>query len=203
MLTIPSFPELTFDESHHTYKVNGVYLPSVTTVMKPLSSEFYKGIDEGVLDIAASRGTAVHNAIENFVRFEIKDIAPEFDGYFQAFLRWWDDYKPVPIANESRVYHKYMRYAGTADMPCVVNNLVTCVDFKTSATLAEMLVRVQLEAYSKAFDSQGFPFQNKMAVQLKKDGSYKVEEYRAGDSEAWEVFGALLTVWGYIKKYRR
>lgn len=203
MLTIPAFPELTFDEARHIYKVNGVYLPSVTTVMKPLSSEFYKGIDEGVLGAAADRGTTVHNAIENFVKFEIKDIAPEFDGYFQAFLRWWDDYKPVPIANESRVYHKYMRYAGTADMPCVVNNLVTCVDFKTSASLAEMLVRVQLEAYSKAFDSQGFRFDNKMAVQLKKDGSYKVEEYRAGDSEAWEVFGALLTMWGYVRQYRR
>jgi len=203
MLTIPTFPELSFDESRHIYKVNGMYVPSVTTVMRPLSAEFYKGIDEGVLNTAAGRGTAVHNAIENFVKFEIEDIPPEYSGYFQAFRRWWEDRKPVPIATESRVYHKYMRYAGTADMPCVIDNLVTCVDFKTSATLAEMLVRVQLEAYSKAYESHGFRFQNKMAVQLKRDGTYKAEEYRAGDTEAWETFGALHAVWGYIKKYRR
>lgn len=42
MVKIPEFPELTFDEAGHLYHLNGVEIPSVTTVMKPLSSEVYR-----------------------------------------------------------------------------------------------------------------------------------------------------------------
>lgn len=203
MLTIPNLPELTFDEKMHIYKVDGVVIPSVTTIMRPLSAEFYKGIDKDVLNTAAKRGSAVHNAIENFLKFEITDIEPEHKGYFDAFLRWLEEHKPKPIDTESRVYHKYMMYAGTADMPCEIDGLTTCVDFKTSATIVEMLNRVQLEAYSKAFDSHGFRFENKTVVHLKRDGKYKIENYATGDTEAWEVFGSMLIMWSYIKKYRR
>ena len=77
MVEIPKFPELTFDEATHLYRLNGVELPSVTTVMKPLSTEVYGGVDEWVMERAAGRGTAVHNAIENWSLYGIEDIAPE------------------------------------------------------------------------------------------------------------------------------
>ena len=202
-LDIPEVPELTFDEKKHIYKVNGSYLPSVTTVLKPLSESFYRGIDEGVLNTAAERGTAIHNAIENFVRFEIEDIDPAFRGYFDGFLRWWEREKPVSIATERRIYHKYMRYAGTADMPCVIGGKLTCVDFKSSAQVVEMLCRPQLEAYARAFDSFGYKFDQKAIVHLKRDGNYAMEVYKANDTEAWEVFGASLTLWGYQQKFKR
>ena len=59
MVEIPKFPELTFDEATHLYRLNGAELPSVTTVMKPLSTEVYGGVDEWVMERAAGRGTAV------------------------------------------------------------------------------------------------------------------------------------------------
>lgn len=65
MMEVLKLPELTFDERRHVYKLNGVALPSVTTVMKPLSGDVYDSIDKAILDRAAKRGTAVHNAIEN------------------------------------------------------------------------------------------------------------------------------------------
>ena len=49
MVEIPKFPELTFDEATHLYRLRGAELPSVTTVMKPLSSEVYGGVDEWVM----------------------------------------------------------------------------------------------------------------------------------------------------------
>lgn len=88
-------------------------------------------------------------------------------------------------------------------MPCIVDGLTTCVDFKSSAQVVEMLCRPQLEGYARAFDSFGFKFDQKAIVHLKKDGSYKMEVYKANDTEAWEVFGALLTTWGYQQKYKR
>ena len=39
-INIPQFPELTFDEFSHTYRLNELIIPSVTTVMKLLSDDF-------------------------------------------------------------------------------------------------------------------------------------------------------------------
>jgi len=203
MLRLPEFPELKFEEKRHIYTLDGQQLPSVTALMRPLSSVVYKDIDEAVLNRAAARGTAVHNAIENYAKFGIVDIAPEYRGYLQAYLKWEKDYGPALIANESRVYHKHLRYAGTMDMACTINGVVTCVDFKTSYVIEEILVRVQLEAYAKAFDSHGFAMQDKIALQLKKDGTYKAFCYHGCDTEAWRIFGTLCELHGYIKKYWR
>ena len=88
-------------------------------------------------------------------------------------------------------------------MPCIISDKLTCVDFKSSAQVVEMLCRPQLEAYAKAFDSFGYKFDQKAIVHLKRDGSYAMEVYKANDTEAWEVFGASLTLWGYQQKYKR
>ncbi len=68
-LEIPQFPELTFEEERHLYYLNGLEVPSVTTLMKPLSSDFYSTVDPEVLNKAAKRGTAIHNAVENYAKF--------------------------------------------------------------------------------------------------------------------------------------
>lgn len=101
---IPDFPELEFDEATHIYRLKGVEIPSVTTVMKPLSAEAYGGIDDATLERAAGRGTAVHNAIENWSLYGIEDIAPELRGYFEGFLAWVHDMRPKIIGNECRLY---------------------------------------------------------------------------------------------------
>lgn len=201
MMTLPSLLGLKFEEKRHVYTLDGQQLPSVTMLMRPLSAAVYKGIDEAILNRAAARGTAVHNAIENYAKFGIIDIEPEYEGYLQAYLKWEKDYCPALIANESRAYHKQLSYAGTMDMACVIDGVVTCVDFKTSYKVEEILVRVQLEAYAKAFASHGFEMQDKIALQLKKDGSYKAFCYRGCDIEAWQIFSTLYELHGYIKKY--
>ena len=99
-IEIPSFDELTFEEEKHIYKLNGKYVPAVSTVMKPLSQALYKDVDESILNKAASRGTAVHNAIENYVMFGITDIEESYAGYFGAFRDWWKEINPEPLATE-------------------------------------------------------------------------------------------------------
>lgn len=201
---IPKFPELSFDERSHIYKLNGIELPSVTTVMQPLSEAYYGGIDTATLAKAASRGTAVHQAIENYHKFGIIDIPDEYSGYFKAFLLWLKLTNPNIIATEGRVYHRILRYAGTADFICYTSDdVLTCIDFKASSQIVAMLVCVQLEAYVKAYDSHGIRFKAKQVVQLQADGNYKTEKYPDNDNEAWETFCGLLTVRNYLKKYGR
>lgn len=107
---IPQFPELTFEEERHLYYLNGLEVPSVTTLMKPLSSDFYSTVDPEVLNKAAKRGTAIHNAVENYAKFGIEDIPPVYAGYFAGFREWWDSRKPEVLATETKVYHKILRY---------------------------------------------------------------------------------------------
>jgi hypothetical protein len=204
MIEIPQTPELRFDERNHIYTLNGVRIPSVTTVMRLLSEAYYGGIDYNVLTKAANRGTAVHQAIENYLKFGVVDVPAEYRGYFKAAMAWLEERKPDIVSSEGRVYHRILRYAGTADIICAeAGGALICIDFKTSAQIVEMLVRVQLEAYVKAFGSHGLKFKEKRAVHLGKDGKHDIKSFPSNDNEAWDVFCGLLTVHNYINQYRR
>lgn len=201
-IEIPEFDELTFEEEKHWYRLDGKFIPSVSTVMRPLSQAMYKDVDEAVLEKAAERGHAVHSAIQSYTEFGLVDIEPKYEGYFRAFREWWKAENPTALATECRVYHKVLRYAGTADMPVLLGDKMILVDFKTSAGVNEMLTGVQLEAYAKAYESHGLVFDGKAILHLKSDGKYDWRFYPKNDSESWEVFGALMTVYNHIQKYR-
>ncbi|MFR5877098.1 MAG: hypothetical protein ACLUFN_11490, partial [Eubacterium sp.] len=194
-VVIPAFNELTFREDKHLYHLNGQTIPSVTTLMNPLSNSLYGDVDRNILCMAANRGTEVHNAIENFVKYNITDIEPQYDGYFNAFISWWKSYEPNVLGTECKVYHKFLRYAGTADMLIELEGQKILVDFKTSASINKMLTGVQLEAYAKAFESHRIAFDSKAILHLQKNGKYHWLLYDKNDTESWEVFGALLTIY--------
>ena len=196
--TIPELPELTFDEKGHIYRLDGMVIPSVTTLMKPLSLDFYRMVDPMVLDRAAKRGTAIHNALENYTRFGIEDIEPEYDGYFESFRQWWELRKPFPLATERRVYHKILRYAGTVDLLCLIDGRLTLVDYKTSAQVNEKLCAVQLEGYDRAYESHGLKVENRLILHLSKTGYQEVPFKRS--SKCWSVLSALMTVRNYTNE---
>lgn len=199
-IEIPQFPELEFEEQQHIYTLRGMELPSVTKIMQPLSSFIYSGVDARTLNAAAAKGTIVHNACENFIKFGIVDISAEYSGYMDAFLKWHEDYSPEILASETRLYHKVMRYAGTADIVAIVDGALTLIDIKSTYNLEEMACGVQLEAYAQAFKTDGLEIQAKQILHLKKDGTYKIMKFERYDPERWRVFGALKTVYDYTHK---
>lgn len=77
-----------------------------------------------------------------------------------------------PIASEYRLYHKFMGYAGTADLICDIGGQLHLVDYKTTQQIEEMLVKVQLKAYEKALDSLGAEPKKTAALHLKRDGTF-------------------------------
>ena len=198
---IPQQPGLEFEEKKHQYVLNGTQvLPSVTTLMKPLSDTLYAGIRPETLQAAAERGTEVHSAIEDYVTLGITDISEARRGYFEAFLRWMKDYNVQPLSVEHRAYHPALGYAGTLDMLCTLSKsdtdpqVLTLVDFKTSATVNKMLTGVQLEAYEQMLAATGLQVEQKAIVHLQADGRYQMPVYRKNDAESWRVFMACLTI---------
>ena len=198
-IEIPQFPELSFNEFNHTYRLDELIIPSVTTLMKPLSDDFYRAVDPEVLEKAAKRGTAIHNAVENFAQFGIEDIPPAYAGYFQAFRTWWELRQPEVLATECRVYHKILRYAGTADLICVIGGRVTLVDYKSSAQVNSKLCAVQLEGYDRAFESHGVKIDDRMILLLSRDGRYSEVPFQR-NARCWSVLSALMTVRNYMNE---
>lgn len=199
-MEIPQFPELTFEEGTHTYKLNGIEVPSVTTLMQPLSHKVYGDADPDVLARAAARGTAVHQAAENYARFGIEDVAPEHAGYFEAFKSWWNANKPVILGTECRVYHKELGYAGTCDLLCIIDDQTTLVDYKTTSSVAHMLTMVQLEGYGRAWESHGLKIDRREILHLQNSGKY-TETIYPKNHECWRVMSALMTLRNYTNKF--
>lgn len=197
MVTIPEFEELKFEENTHTYTIDGIELPSVTTIMEPLKNKAYGGISDTVMENAARRGSDVHNSIENYIKFDIIDIPEEYKGYFDAFLKWWNTFHPEVIASETKVYHKLLRYAGTIDLVLNINDEIVLVDIKTTATLKEDLCGVQLEGYYQALKSHGILVDKKAILHLSSDGEYKFVMFPSADAKRWRVFTALKTIFDY------
>lgn len=199
MENVIELPELEFIEEPHIYLLNGVEIPSVSTVMKPLSSSVYGDVDPQVLSMAANRGTIVHEAIENYLHYGIEDIPMTYAGYLDAFVQFWKDYRPTIVAVECCVYHKYLQYAGTVDLLVEIDGELWLIDNKTSSRIEKMLTRVQLEAYKKALATHDIRVKRKAILHLKKTGKYSFVEHPADDQKAWDVFTGLKTVYDYIK----
>lgn len=195
---IPEMKGLTFEPETHTYRLDGAEIPGVTTIMAPLSGVKYGGVSRTVLDRAAARGTTVHNTLENWIKFGIEDCPPEQEPCFSAFLEWWEKNSPEVLGSEVRLYHRYLQYAGTADLVANIGGVLTLVDFKTTSTVSDMLCGVQLEAYSQALRSHGLNVEDKRILQLRKDGTYAERIYPVMDPVRWKVFGSLKTVYDYV-----
>ena len=201
MIKLPNLSELSFTDEDHIYRLNGVIIPSVSAVMEPLSMAKYKGISESTLDRAANKGTSVHNAIENYIKFGIDDVSPEHRGYFDGFLDWLDEKKPVFVSSEFQCYHKLMMYGGTLDLLCIIDGKLNLIDFKSTSVLSDMLCGVQLEGYSQALASHGIKVDKKRILHLKKDGKWSDPEYPASDPLRWRVFGSLKCVYDWISRH--
>ena len=197
-IIIPDFPELTFDEGEHIYRLNGEVIPSVTQVMKPLNQAKYDGISEKTLDNAARRGTTVHNSIENYIKYEFVDCPLEHRPYVEAFVKWWELMHPMVIGSEVRVYHKLLQYGGTIDLVCEISGELWLIDYKTTYAVSKITCGVQLEAYKQALNSHGVRIVHKAILHLQKTGQYKLIEFPAEDPLRWRVFAACKTVGDYL-----
>lgn len=203
LTAMPEMPELTFEEQTHTYRLDGVIIPSVSAVMEPLSRSTYRRVDDKTLDKAANKGSSVHSSIEFFINYGVEDVNPAHKGYFDAFLDWWNLRKPEVVGCENYVYHKIYRYGGTVDLLAYIDGKLTLVDFKTTSALLEKTCGVQLEAYAQALKNHGIEVEQKMILHLKKTGKYAEKFFEVNDKKRWLVFGSLKVIYDYDKSYEK
>jgi hypothetical protein len=193
--------ELEFIEETHLYKVNGRSIPSVSSILKPISNQIYGDIDKAVLARAAERGREIHFAIEVFDETGAEIISEENRGYFNGYKKFRAEYPElVPVVSEYRVYHPALWYAGTLDK--IFKNKATgslvLADFKSSATVERALLTPQLTGYKTACEAHGMAISECCGIHLKASGEYE----KIVIEPDFDIFVSLITIKNYIKKFR-
>lgn len=144
---------------------------------------------------ARDRGSRVHELCQLYDYDALPDeIDADCIGYLTAYKTFCHDYSVRWLFSEYAVGSKEKGYAGTIDRLGYIDGKLTIVDLKTSAKVDKCGVSAQLYGYNGLLDE---PAELLMAVQLKKDGKYRVYEAKASGKDA---FAACLTLNNYMRK---
>ena len=145
--------EINGERHYRTDKADKAY-PSVTTILSKCATESSKKAlknwilkNPGGSAAAAKRGSAVHQACEDYIRGKEITIEKEYQPFWEGMSKHLDKYdefiwSEMPLRPEwkfctgedgiSRVWsHKYM-YCGCPDLLGIRNDTVIIGDFKTS-----------------------------------------------------------------------
>lgn len=193
--------DIVFFEDTHEYVVDGQEVPSVTTILQPLSNRGYSAINPSVLEYARNRGTAVHEALELIDLDADPDISPEIVPYLNAYEEWKSIYRPTFTDIEQIVYEDELEYIGTLDRAGYLNgNEFAIIDIKTSNPTKEALVSVCLQtaAYAIAYPTKTEI--SRYALFLKPDGTFRFQNCTEYESRyLFSGYDAWLKMLEYYK----
>ena len=202
--------EFLFEESTHTYTLDGVVIPSVTEICAPITCGKYPPV--GVVQQAAARGTRVHELCALYDMDALPDeIEAGLVGYVKAWAAFCRDYKPVWTHIELPLYGEIdpgQPFAGTLDRIGEIDGFTRIVDIKTAASLdrpAKVALCEQITGYEWLADLNGIDIFDGagMGVQLFADGNYRVHLIAAiaqkYDFTRTETFSALRKLYKITK----
>lgn len=186
---------LTFDEASHTYAFDGVRVPGVTTILKPLSN--FEGIPMDVLEAKANLGRRVHFACQLDDEKDLDESSVEFDvaPYLVAWRKFLAESGAIVVHNEQQVYERTLRYAGTLDNVLELQGLRWLVDKKTSI-YTPRAAGPQTAAYLRALGDPSVT--RRAAVRLRPDGTYRFDPLSGSDD--WATFLSCLTLHRFKEK---
>jgi hypothetical protein len=177
---------LEYDDESHTYIVDGVIVPSVTQIISAKFGNKYAGVDRSTLERAASRGTAIHKAIEDFCKTGKDDGTKELHNfnflmtYYEA--RVVENEIPIIIINGDTPIA-----AGRLDLLLDINGDYAIADIKTTATLDKDYLTYQLNLYRLGYSqSYGILAGELYGVHLKND-KRKLVKIPVNEGIAWEI----------------
>lgn len=142
--------DILFEEDNHTYTRNGANYISVTTLLKNygLSAHYSAQIPDAIMKQAATRGTNVHKALENFIKQGIIDTTINEVVTFEKYITNQNIDLQLAISEEVVYNDKYL-IAGTIDFQYFDStNTYVIADFKTTSSIHWESVAWQLSIYN-------------------------------------------------------
>ena len=195
--------ELIFNEELHRYTVNGVIVPSVTTILSGVGIPDLRFVDKDVLKKACLFGTAAHLACELSDLGELDEDS--LDQNLRPMLDQWQAIRKIfvqpgfEVLIEKRIYSALHRYAGTLDRAYVnrEKRSLAIVDLKTGAKTPS--AGPQTAAYAKLVaEETGIKFRTVKrytAHLLHGEKHGKLAEYKSPTD--WSVFLSALNIYQF------
>jgi hypothetical protein len=139
---------IEFHEDMHDYFVDGIKVPSITQIIKAVLPNPYTNVEPSVLMVAASRGQALHQEIEDFETKGIYGRTIEFSNY----LRIKQKHRIEVVENELFIYIEIdgkIFCAGRLDMVIKHKDLdgLGISDIKRTSQIHAEHLRLQLNLY--------------------------------------------------------
>ena len=119
----------------------------VSEILSVLPKDF--GPNQDVIELAAIRGTAVHDACIAYALGLFPVVDEDTAGYFRSFTAWWDDMvDAMKMTPETELKDEKMGYCGHPDYGHLIlnNGRNTVLDLKTPVTY-QRYWSLQLSAY--------------------------------------------------------
>lgn len=171
-------------------------LPSVSRVLsRVLGDGEFSTIPPDILKQASQRGTAVHEAIEQYAMGKKPVIELEYQTYIDHFTDWAEMFSPVFVGEpERKRFSERLGYKGIADAVITIDGKTILADWKTSSKLNMVKASLQVNMYASLLeDTDGITFDELRILSLTKSGWKWVGVERNKDA-----VGALLTLYHTI-----
>lgn len=198
---------------------SSVWKPSITTILgavinKGIGFETWLGNQPSYKiacqerDEAAARGTAVHNACEDYLNGKEIDgtnssYGDEFNKRMMSFESWVKNINPEIIALEHNMYHPDVAFSGTFDILAnIPGKGLSVIDIKTGQPNESHIL--QLTAYKLLWDTLYPDYKIKRLYGLYLKGTWisKVEPLFKEYKYMPEMLEAAITLYKLIGKGR-
>ena len=188
---------ISLREDIHEYRTpDGTVVPSLSEYLRFMSREIYESVMQYTLDHAADRGTRVHAACEVLDKFGKVNCDADIVPQIKAYAQFKKDYAPEWGLIERSMYHPEMNIACTIDREGMMGGFKILLEIKAQEQLKISYVKAQLNGQKKIYERDiGEGEIDKLyALQLKKDGKYRLIEIEKDDREfmaCWTLHKAL------------
>lgn len=169
---------ISFRESDHTYTVNGILTPSVTTLIKEMHPDVYTGIPKRVLERKAHYGDRVHELVERAAEGNLpKEVSEKsYEGIaLRRFIQLQVE-NDIHVASSEQLVCYIDKddplYAGKYDLLGTVHGKTAIIDIKTTAQYHADLLPIQLSMYVWAIEQmeKGLDIEEAYCLWLPKKG---------------------------------
>lgn len=171
--------DFQFDPVTHTYKLNGVILPSVTQVLKEAGLYDYGCIPQESLEKAARFGSAVHKACQLDDIGRLGDFDPAGMEYVEGWRAFRKEYPIKFTMNETKLYSERWMFAGTLDR--YSENDKTIIDIKTG--VKDPWHHIQTSGYETLLMAWGLKVNKRLIVYL-SPSKFEVVESKSPTDQA-------------------
>lgn len=159
--------DVLFEQSNHTYTLNGIELSGITAVInKYVCPNKYADVPEKILELAREKGTRIHEQIELLISGFTMD---EYDDEVASFERWRTEGGKARNLLSEYLVSDNTAFATMIDITECIDDTYNIYDVKTTSTLDKEYVRWQLSicAYLMELQNPGIVIGKLSAIHLR------------------------------------